>query len=82
MTVFLSYGHDANKPLVYLIETDLRAAGHDAWRDRNRIKTGGDWCRTAALPDRGQRPGWTEQRGSRLTPSGSEVSRGWTGDVP
>jgi TIR domain len=45
LKIFLSYGHDCNEPLVDLVEADLRAAGHNPWRDRSRIKEGDAWRR-------------------------------------
>src|SRR5271170_7568577 len=46
MKVFLSYGHDHNKPLVDRIERDLKAAGYDVWKDETKIKAGDDWRRS------------------------------------
>ena len=43
--VFLSYGHDANEPLVKRIKADLEAKGHEVWFDRAAIKAGDDWRR-------------------------------------
>lgn len=45
-TVFFSYGHDANEPLVQRLRTDLEARGHKVWIDRARIKGGDDWKRS------------------------------------
>lgn len=46
MKVFLSYGHDANAPLVERIRNDLAAAGHEVWIDTAEIKAGDDWRRS------------------------------------
>ena len=45
LKVFLSYGHDANEPLVRRIQGDLAARGHDVWVDKAEIKAGDDWRR-------------------------------------
>lgn len=45
MKIFLSYGHDANEPLVKRIKSDLEARGHDVWFDKSGIKAGDDWRR-------------------------------------
>jgi hypothetical protein len=45
MKIFISYGHDANTPLVLRIRRDLEAAGHAVWIDTSEIKTGDDWRR-------------------------------------
>lgn len=44
--LFLSYGHDANAPLVLRIHQDLVARGHEVWIDRSEIKTGQHWRRS------------------------------------
>ncbi len=41
--VFLSYWRRDTEPLVERIERDLRAAGHDPWRDRAEIKFTDSW---------------------------------------
>ena len=46
MKIFLSYGHDHNKPIVDRIERDLKAAGYDVWKDETKIKAGDDWRRS------------------------------------
>ena len=46
MKIFLSYGHDHNKPLVEHIERDLKVAGHNVWKDESQIKAGADWRRS------------------------------------
>ncbi len=38
LRIFLSYGHDANEPLVRRIKTDLEKRGHDVLFDKNEIK--------------------------------------------
>jgi hypothetical protein len=43
MHIFISYGHDANTPIVDRIEADLRAANHTTWRDTDGIKSGDAW---------------------------------------
>ncbi len=43
MKIFLSYGHDTNKPLVDRIRADLEAAGHAVWIDETEIKAGDHW---------------------------------------
>jgi len=34
LRIFLSYGHDANEPLVRRIKADLEERGHDVWFDK------------------------------------------------
>jgi hypothetical protein len=46
MKVFLSYGHDANAPLVERIRRDLEVAGHEIWIDTAKIKAGDGWRRS------------------------------------
>ena len=46
LRIFLSYGHDANEPLVRRITSDLEARGHDVWFDKAEIKAGDDWRRS------------------------------------
>lgn len=43
MRIFLSYGHDANEPLVRRIKTDLEKRGHDVWFDKDDIRPGNHW---------------------------------------
>jgi tetratricopeptide (TPR) repeat protein len=43
LKVFLSYAHADTTALVERLEADLRAAGHDPWRDHARIKFTDDW---------------------------------------
>lgn len=45
MKIFLSYGRDANAPLVERIREDLATRGHEVWIDRHEIKGGDDWRR-------------------------------------
>ena len=45
MKIFLSYGHDHNRPVVECVERDLKAAGHEVWKDDSAIKAGDDWRR-------------------------------------
>lgn len=45
LRIFLSYGHDANEPLVRRIKADLEERGHDVWFDHNEIKFGDEWRR-------------------------------------
>jgi len=50
LRIFLSYGHDANEPLVRRIKTDLEARQHDVWFDKTPeagkgIRAGDDWRR-------------------------------------
>jgi hypothetical protein len=45
LKVFLSYGHDANAPVVQRIKADLEAAGHQPWIDTAGIKFTDDWRR-------------------------------------
>ena len=46
LRIFLSYGHDANEPLVRRIKTDLEKRGHDVWFDKNDIRPGDNWRRS------------------------------------
>lgn len=46
LRIFLSYGHDANEPLVRRIKTDLEKLGHDVWFDKNDIRPGDNWRRS------------------------------------
>ncbi len=46
MKIFLSYGHDQNKPIVDRIERDLKASGYEVWKDESEIKFGDDWRRS------------------------------------
>jgi hypothetical protein len=46
LRIFLSYGHDANEPLVRHIKTDLEKGGHTVWFDKAEIKFGDDWRRS------------------------------------
>ena len=43
MRIFLSYGHDANQPLVDQIKSDLESQGHDVWIDYEKIYVGQNW---------------------------------------
>ncbi len=43
LRVFLSYAHADTAALVARLEADLRAAGHDPWRDTAEIKFTDDW---------------------------------------
>ena len=45
LRIFLSYGHDANEPLVRRIKVDLEARAHGVWFDKSEIKAGDDWRR-------------------------------------
>lgn len=42
-TIFLSYGHDDNFPLIKKIKEDLEARGHTVWIDFEGIKEGNEW---------------------------------------
>lgn len=42
----LSYGHDANEPLVRRIKTDLEKRRHGVWFDKNEIRPGDNWRRS------------------------------------
>ena len=44
--IFVSYGHDLNKPIVDRIERDLKVAGYDVWKDETEIKAGDHWRRS------------------------------------
>jgi tetratricopeptide (TPR) repeat protein len=46
MKIFVSYGHDHNKPIVDRIESDLKAAGYQVWKDETQIKAGNHWRRS------------------------------------
>jgi len=46
MRLFLSYGHDANTPLVLRLKQDLERHGHAPWVDSEQIKGGDDWRRS------------------------------------
>jgi tetratricopeptide (TPR) repeat protein len=46
MKIFISYGHDHNKPIVDRIERDLKAAGYEVWKDETEIKAGDHWRRS------------------------------------
>ena len=46
MKIFLSYGHDANAPLVLRVKQDLERLGHAPWVDSAQIKGGDDWRRS------------------------------------
>jgi TIR domain len=46
MKIFLSYGHDQNKPIVDRIESDLKMAGYEVWKDETEIKAGDHWRRS------------------------------------
>lgn len=43
LRIFLSYGHDANTPVVELLRADLETAGYSTWIDTSEIKAGEDW---------------------------------------
>ena len=49
MKIFLSYGHDANSPIVERLANDLIAAEHEVWIDRrtelSNLVAGKDWRR-------------------------------------
>lgn len=42
--VFVSYGHDQHVSLAFRLRDDVRARGHDAWFDEDRLKPGYDWA--------------------------------------
>ena len=42
-TIFFSYGHDANQPLVDAFKADLERRGHSVWIDYKEIGTWQDW---------------------------------------
>lgn len=44
-TLFFSYGHDVNEPIVSRLRHDLERRGHTVWMDSARIRTGEDWRR-------------------------------------
>ena len=43
LRVFLSYGHDDNRPLVDMIKGSLEERGHLVWLDDEQIKEGNEW---------------------------------------
>ena len=43
--LFISYARRDGETLALRLETDLRAAGHDPWRDRREIEAGESWSR-------------------------------------
>lgn len=45
LRIFLSYGHDSNEELAFLICKDLKIRGHDVWIDKSEVKFGDDWRR-------------------------------------
>lgn len=42
-TIFFSYGHDKNEPLVMKIKERLEQQGYTIWIDKSMIKNGNDW---------------------------------------
>mgnify|MGYP006298715483 FL=1 len=45
LRLFLSYGHDSNTDLIFLIKKDLEDRGHEVWIDKDNIKAGDNWRR-------------------------------------
>jgi len=43
--LFVSYARRDGEPLASRLESDLRAAGHEPWRDKGEIEAGDDWAR-------------------------------------
>ena len=43
--LFISYARHDGEPLARRLEADLRAAGHEPWRDRREIDAGNSWSR-------------------------------------
>ena len=54
-SIFLSYGHDDNEEIVFMLKKDMEKAGFTVWVDTSKIKAGDDWRESIVIGISGSR---------------------------